>query len=132
MTLKQWMLAFAVWGLMVGAAIFNGSLREYLLNPWLGEGVALPLSGVTLSLLILLCVRLAAPWLAVTTWQQRLLLGVFWVSLTLTFEYLFGHFVLSRSWAEINGVFDLSGGNLFLLVLLATLLAPLICMQRGR
>lgn len=132
MTLKQWMLAFAVWGLMVGAAIFNGSLREYLLNPWLGEGLALPLSGVTLSLLILLCVRLAAPWLAVTMWQQRLSLGVFWVSLTLTFEYLFGHFVLSRSWAEINGVFDLSGGNLFLLVLLATLLAPLICMQRGR
>ncbi|MDX1593773.1 MAG: hypothetical protein R3298_05950, partial [Gammaproteobacteria bacterium] len=55
--------------------------------------------------------------------------GTLWLGLTLTFELLFGRYVLGRSWSEILAVFDVSAGNLMVLVLLATALAPCLAMH---
>jgi hypothetical protein len=52
------------------------------------------------------------------------LIGLFWVTLTLGFEYLFGHYVLGKSWTAINAVFNVSDGNLFIAALLSAGVAP--------
>lgn len=122
-----------VWLLMALVAVLNGMARDFLLAGLLGDRIALPLSGISLSLLIFAISWLTLPWFGSVGSRDCLRLGVMWVLATLAFEYLMGYFVAGRSLEEINRVFDLSGGNLFILVLLVTLVSPwLVWCLRGR
>lgn len=114
------------WLVMVLAAIANGLLREKVLNVYLGESLALPVSGILLSVFILVIVYKAVDYIMPKTVFTCLALGIFWVSLTLMFEYGLGYFVLGKEISEINQVFNLSSGNLFLWVVVVTLLSPLL------
>jgi len=116
--------ALLLWLLLSVLAMLNGILREQLLNPLFGEAVALPLSGISLSLLVFAVSYLGARFLRARGNASYLLIGLLWVSLTLAFECLFGHWGLGRSWAQIGQVFDLASGNLFLLVLLSSACSP--------
>lgn len=117
----------ALWLLMVVVAVLNGILRDAVLAPVIGAGAALPLSGITLSLLVWLVAYGGVGWVAATRSGVYRAIGLFWVMLTLSFEYLFGHFVAGKSWQEINQVFDLSSGDLFVVVLVVTAVSPVVC-----
>jgi hypothetical protein len=56
-------------------------------------------------------------------------LGFLWVSLTLLFEYGFGYFLLENTVNEIGQVFNVLEGNLFILVLVTTLIGPHLIAQ---
>ncbi len=116
--------ATGVWLIMMIAAILNGALREKVLNPLLGQDWALPLSGIVLSLMVFLIAWLMTPLIGATRTQGYIVTGCLWVALTLAFEYLFGHFIAGRPWHEINRVFKLVDGNLFVLVILALGMSP--------
>jgi len=58
--------------------------------------------------------------------REYLGVGLFWVCLTLVFEYLFAHYVLGMSWRQVNQIFNILQGNLFSLALLATAIGPLL------
>lgn len=117
----RWVL---LWFVLAMVAVLNGLLRETVLAPVLGERLALPVSGILLSTLLILVVYLAQPRLGVTDTRSCFLLGLLWLAMTLCFEYLFGHYIAGKAWSEIHQVFNPAGGNLFLLVMLATLTAP--------
>ena len=114
----------AVWLLIMLAAIANGVVRQALLEPVLGPVIALPLSGILLSLIILFLSWLLVPWFGRARASTWLAIGMLWVVLTLLFEYLFGHFVVGIPWIEIRRVFDVTTGNLFSLALLSAALSP--------
>lgn len=118
--------AIAFWLVMVLAAIANGLLREKILTVYLGESVALPASGILLSVFILIIVYNAIDYIVPKTVSTCLALGIFWVGLTLMFEYGLGYFVLGKQISEINQVFNVSSGNLFLGVVVVTLWSPLL------
>ncbi len=119
-----WILKIiAIWLLLVIVAILNGGLREKLLFQWFGAW-ALPISGVLLSLWIFLITWAMIPWLATHKPLNYLIIGSIWVGLTLGFEFIFGHWVAGKSWAEIFTIFDIKHGNLMTLVFLTTWLAP--------
>lgn len=113
-----------IWLLIMLAAVANGMLREALLEPALGTAAALPLSGILLTLIIFVMSWLFAPVIGRTGTSTWLAVGLLWVTLTLAFEYLFGHFVAGIPSGEISRVFDVRGGNLFSLALLAACLSP--------
>jgi hypothetical protein len=113
-----------VWFVMLAAAILNGLLRDYLLTPLMGTSIALPVSGLVLSFLVLLIAWLLIPFTGVARPQACLLLGLFWVVLTLAFEYLFGHYVAGRPWQDIHRIFNPIEGDLFSVVLVVTALSP--------
>lgn len=113
-----------IWCLMVVAAIINGAIREKLLVTLVGEKVALPLSGITLSALMFLIAYLFVPLLGKLDSQAHFAIGGLWLGLTLAFEYLFGHFIQGESWSEINKVFHVHRGNLFALVLITCTFSP--------
>jgi len=120
--------AAAVWVLLAATAVLNGRVRETLLAPLLGRGPALPASGILLAVLVPLVTWISLPLLGrVRRSAAYLAVGLSWVLLTLAFEYLFGHYAAGRPWAEIHRVFDVTGGNLFPLVLLAEALSPWAC-----
>jgi hypothetical protein len=104
--------------------VINGLIRENLLVQLVGAELALPLSGLLLSVVILLISILLLPVFGTTDNKTFLGIGLFWVALTLLFEFVFGHFVFGKSWSEIIQVFNIKNGNLFILVLSVTAIAP--------
>ncbi len=109
--------AILVWLLIVVLAVVNGLLREFMLVPYLGAQWALPTSGIILSLLVLLACFYLQPWVGFKTSTEAYLVGLTWVVLTLSFEFIFGHYILQQPWSEIAQVFNVKAGNLFVLVL---------------
>ncbi|SFM70155.1 hypothetical protein SAMN04487963_3419 [Marinobacter zhejiangensis] len=110
----------AVWLLIAVLAVLNGFLREAILQPLLGARLALPVSGVALALIVLIVTFVCFRWLAGPYW----LIGIQWVVMTLLFEFGFGHYVAGKSWPELLQTFNVLRGDLFVLVLLVSLIAP--------
>jgi len=130
---RFWMRAVLVWlGLLV-LAILNGALREAWLFDALGRGPGLVASGLILSALILAVACACARWLdppsAAAAWR----LGLGWLALTLAFEFGFGR-LQGRSWTELLAAYSFSDGNLWPVVLLVILVAPVLArrLRAGR
>jgi hypothetical protein len=118
--------AAIIWTIIAVLAIANGAFREHVLTPAIGARIALPVSGILLSAIVLLvtwcCFRLIAGCKQLTC----LLIGLQWVLMTLLFEFAFGHFVANKPWPEIFRVFNFMQGDLFILVLVVSLFSPLL------
>lgn len=125
MSARKILKVVGLWFLIAVLAVANGFLRDVVIAPVFGMEYALPLSGVTLSLIIMLVSFYAVSWLGPGSDLYYLGIGTIWVMMTLGFEYGTGYFLLGLSFQEISQVFDLAGGNLFAIVLLVTLLAPM-------
>jgi hypothetical protein len=121
---RRLLKALMAWLLLMVLALGNGLAREYWLQPWLGPETALPLSGLTLALLILLVSLILARPLEWNRAAGAWLAGLLWLSLTIGFEFGFGRYGLSRSWDQMFAVYDPRSGNLWLLVLASSLCSP--------
>jgi len=124
MTVKSAFIAALVWLLLVLLAIANGLIRDKLLAPAIGTTRALPISGLTLSLMILIAGYLAVPLFGVPSAAGYLAVGLQWVGMTLAFELLFGRYALRKPWPEVLRVFNPAHGDLFIVVLAITFTAP--------
>ena len=124
--------ACAIWLGILACAFANGALRELLLVPAFGLQVAQLASGVLLSSLIIAVAVLAAPWFGRVSTLQAMLIGMLWLCLTLAFEFGFGGFVQRKSWSTLLEAYTFKDGNLWPVVLVATVLAlPLAVRLRG-
>ena len=104
-----------VWVCFIPVAILNGGLREHVLARALGEKWALPLSGIILSACIFLITWLLLPrTVKALSSKDSLRIGICWVFLTIAFEFVSG----------LLSAYNPLTGNLWLLVLAATLLSP--------
>lgn len=113
-----------IWFCIVCLAIVNGLIREFLFVPLFGASAALPLSGLSLGVIIFAVAFMAIGFIGASSKKSCYLVGTQWVLMTLAFEFLFGHFVAGKSWQELMQVFNLARGDLFLLVLLTSFLSP--------
>ena len=86
--------------------------------------MGLILSGVILSVSIFLVALIAAPWYGPLSSRQWYLVGLFWLLLTLAFEFGFGRVVQHKTWAELFDAYTFQGGNIWPIVLITTLLSP--------
>lgn len=116
--------ATGIWLIIVIAAIINGVIREKLMVPMVGLETALPLSGITLSIFILLISFTSVSFIGAKETKTFLAIGVLWLVLTLSFEFLFGHYVVGKPWEEIIQVFSMKKGDLFIVVLFVTVISP--------
>lgn len=117
--------------MILSLAIANGAFREAFLLPWLGRALAQGVSGTLLCLFILGVSYWLVPRLHAGSPFELLRVGVFWLTLTVAFELGFGHFVQGRAWSELGEAYTFQGGNLWPVILLVTLLAPLLVGRRG-
>lgn len=115
-----------IWFSFIPVAILNGGLREYVLVKAIGEKWALPISGFLLSVCIFL-----QTWLLLSriikslTTKACWLIGITWTFLTIAFEFTAGQ-VGGDTAAEFLAAYNPLTGNLWLLVLVTTLLSPII------
>jgi hypothetical protein len=116
--------ALAVWlGIML-LAIANGSVRNALLTPSVGEPTAHVLSTIILCAVILLVAWLTIRWIGPESRRDALLIGLTWIVLTLAFEFLAGHYIFGAPWERILADYNLFRGRVWPLVPLTTLVAP--------
>ena len=116
--------ATRIWLVIVVAAIFNGVFREKVLVPVIGSGFAIPLSGVLLAILVFLIAFVSISFIGSSVAKTYLWIGFLWVVLTLSFELLFGHFIVGKAWREIMQIFNIQKGDLFIVVLFVTAISP--------
>jgi hypothetical protein len=116
--------ALAVWFLLLILAVVNGGVRDTWLSPRLGDTVGRAASSLLLSGLILLATWATIGWIRPGSSTQALRLGVLWLALTLAFEFLVGHYGFGKPWSELLADYDIRRGRIWILVLVATLVAP--------
>ena len=113
-----------VWVCFIPAAILNGGLREHVLVGAVGEKWTLPLSGIILSACIFLITWFLLPrTVKALSAKDSLRIGICWVFLTIAFEFASG-LAGGNTIKELLAAYNPLTGNLWLLVLAATLLSP--------
>lgn len=126
-------LAFLVWLGFALVAVGGGVLRVVWLQPRLGELPANVAETLALVVVLLLLIRLATPWLVPTLERRPLvLLGGFWLGLTLAFEFLFGHYIDGAAWSALLANYDFTAGRLWILVPVTMAIEPWLIGRLGR
>jgi hypothetical protein len=102
----------------------NGAARDVVLVPRLGDPAARALSCLTLAGLILLITRLSLPWIRPASSNDAWMIGIVWLGMTLTFEFVAGHYLFGTPWPALLADYNVFAGRLWILVLIVTLIAP--------
>lgn len=116
--------ALAIWLIFLLGSVINGISRDALLSPSIGESIALPLSGVTLSAFIFLVTYWTISFFGRLPTNAYVSIGLLWLGITLAFEFSFANFTRDQNWPDIIPMLNPLSGNLLLLVLLVTTIAP--------
>lgn len=114
------------WLLMPIIGIINGTIRQYAYSNALGELRAHQVSTVTGIFLFGLYI-----WALTLLWKMRssaeaIAIGLIWLTLTIAFEFLFGHYVMKHPWSRLLHDYNLFEGRLWVLVLLWVTAAPYV------
>ena len=114
---------FLFWLPMIPIAIFNGIIREGILNIHFNQIVAHQISTLLLILLCTIYIRLIFRFLKLNSIRQALKLGLLWVLLTVLFEFGLG-LALGHSWNRLWSNYNLLTGQIWLIFLISLFLLP--------
>ncbi len=112
------------WFLLAALAVANGIFREKAISPYLGDMIAHAVSTFLLCFAIFAVTYFTVGWIGPRTGKEAFLIGLFWLGMTLAFEFLAGHYLFGNSWGDLLADYNLAKGRLWPLVLITTLLAP--------
>lgn len=116
----------AAWFPGVLIAIGNGTIRQFWYRQFLGELQAHQLSVASFVLLFGVYVWFVTRWLHLSSVREAVHVGVFWLIVTVAFEFLFGHFVMGHPWERLFHDYNIGEGRLWVVVLLWETLAPVL------
>jgi hypothetical protein len=114
------------WITLLIAAIINGAIRELVYKNPLGELRAHQVSTFTGILLFGIIIWALSRLWPLPSAKQAWTVGVIWLTLTIAFEFLFGHFVMGHSWSKLVHDYNIFEGRVWLLVLIWTTVAPYV------
>jgi hypothetical protein len=116
-----------VWFLMLALASVNGAIREARLVPMMGDVAGRAVSTLTLSGLVMLLTYLTIRWIRPRSLREAWIVGSLWVTLTLAFEFLAGHFLFGNPWSQLLEDYNVFRGRIWSLVLITLAIAPFVC-----
>ncbi|MDD2700248.1 MAG: hypothetical protein PHH36_03320 [Sideroxydans sp.] len=120
------------WLVLLVIAMINGTLRDFTYGRYVSELSAHQISCVTGILLFAVVIRQYVrrwpPASAQVAWR----IGLFWMALTMAFEFLFFHYVAGHPWLELLANYDMTEGRLWPLILLWVACAPWLFFRLGR
>ncbi len=117
---------FTGWLPLVVIAFVNGTIRQVGFQKSLGDLHAHQLStaiGITLfGIYIFWIIR---RW-KLESQSEAIKIGMFWMILTIAFEFALGRFILGREWSVLLNDYNLLEGRVWILVLLWVAISPLL------
>lgn len=122
---KVYGAAIGVWFVFLVVAFALGTLRELAVRPLVGEHPAhvvgtLAVVAAFLGIMVIFVWRGRDRCSTGDFW----LIGLLWLAMTASFEFLFFHFVGGKSWEDLLADYNVAEGRIWVLVLLTTLLGP--------
>jgi hypothetical protein len=57
--------------------------------------------------------------------KTLLVVGIFWVFITIIFEFVFGHYVMGHHWQKLFADYNIFNGRLWTLVVINNIVAPI-------
>jgi hypothetical protein len=112
--------------------MLNGAFRDALLVPNLGERLAYATSSLMLATAIVILTSLLIGWIAPLRMVDAWSVGAFWLAMTLAFEFLAGHYLFGKPWAALLADYNVAQGRIWIVVPIATLLAPALLHRDGQ
>jgi hypothetical protein len=116
--------AAVIWLTILVMASLNGAARDLIVGPRIGDTVARAISTAVLSGLVLLVARASIRWVGPGSARQAIAVGLFWLVLTLTFEFGAGR-ISGKPWSVVLADYNLLRGRIWVLVPIVTFFAPL-------
>lgn len=108
---------------MVLIAFGNAGFREFVIIRYFAELRAHQLSTLVLIFLVAIYVWFVFPLLEIHNEYGAFLTGIFWVILTVMFEFTLGR-MMNRSWASLFQQYDISSGRIWSIFILCLLCLP--------
>ena len=125
MTTRGCLYSIIMWFVLAVLAIINGSIREFGLKKFIGEPLAHHISVITgIGIIFIATLIFFKIFRSLFKLKDAVLIGVSWLILTVAFEFVFGHFVRGLSIQELLKQYDIFGGELWILMLIAIALSP--------
>jgi len=115
--------SFLIWLAIIPLAFLNGVLREMVINPIIGAEYGHPISCFSLCLFIFIICLFSIPRIGRGTAKTYLTIGLCWMLLTILFESCL-ELQSGNTFAGVIKTYDISTGNLWLLVVLFVGIAP--------
>ena len=124
MQIFQLIFIYLSWLPGIVIAIGNGSLRQFVYNLFFDELEAHQLSVISFIIFFGIYVWLILPWLKLSSTAEAIRVGVFWLTITIVFEFIFGHFIMGHPWEKLLHDYNFLDGRLWVIVLLWTTISP--------
>ena len=118
--------AFGIWVALAISAIIVAIFRNGVLLPLLGEQSAHQIGTLIFLIVQFVIIYLFIKRINLKENRSALFIGIFWLILTIIFEFLFGHYVMGHPWERLFADYNILRGRLWSFVLLNDLLAPII------
>ncbi|OEU67203.1 MAG: hypothetical protein BA863_05805 [Desulfovibrio sp. S3730MH75] len=116
----------AAWVPMVFIAIANGATREIIFSKFMKELPAHQLSCVTGVILFYFYTFFLQKHFPLHSSEEAISIGFMWLTLTISFEFVFGHYIMGNSWAKLFADYNIFKGKLWFFVLVALIMLPLL------
>ena len=117
--------AFLIWLLMAPLGIINGVLRETVTEPLFGSNIALPLSGIILSILIFVLAYILIPKIGKCNAKEYIIIGIMWFVLANILDFVVT-LVERGTITDFIKLYDISTGNLWCFVVIVCLTSPFL------
>jgi hypothetical protein len=114
---------------MVFIAIANGAARDLGYGREMGELAAHQISTLTALVLFSLYIWLILRRFPPRSTAHAASIGALWLGLTLSFEFLFGHYVAGLPWGRLVSDYNILAGRLWMLIPIWLALAPLVYLR---
>lgn len=115
---------FILWFPMIIIAIINGIIRQTVYKIYLDDLSAHQLSVFSAILLFGIYLWVVSGKWRIESSPQSYRIGIMWLVMTISFEFLFGHFVMGHTWELLLHDYNIFDGRLWIVVLLWITLSP--------
>jgi len=112
------------WLVLMVVAVTNGIIRQATYGRVLPELVAHQVATGTGMLTSALCVWIFARYVPIRAAGTALIIGVLWLGMTVSFEFVFGHWVAGHSWDRLLFDYNIAAGRLWSVFLIWIALLP--------
>ena len=118
--------SLGIWFILAVSAIVVATFRVGVLLPPFGEQTAHQVGTLLYLIVQFFIIYFFIKKLKLKEIKTLLGIGIFWVVITIMFEFIFGHYVMGHPWQKLFADYNLFNGRLWILVLINNLIAPLI------